>query len=33
MSHPTLAFIGTGIMGAPMVRCLLREGFAVRAWN
>ncbi len=33
MSHPTLAFIGTGIMGAPMVRCLLRAGFPVQAWN
>ncbi len=33
MSHPTLAFLGTGIMGAPMVRCLRRAGFPVRAWN
>lgn len=33
MSHPVIAFIGTGIMGAPMVRCLLRAGFPVRAWN
>ncbi|WP_455926073.1 NAD(P)-dependent oxidoreductase [Pseudomonas putida] len=33
MSHPTLAFLGTGIMGAPMVRCLRRAGFPVHAWN
>ncbi|MGY4493591.1 NAD(P)-dependent oxidoreductase [Pseudomonas sp. TE3610] len=33
MSHPTLAFLGTGIMGAPMVRCLRRAGLPVRAWN
>lgn len=29
----TVAFLGTGTMGAPMVRNLLAEGFAVRAWN
>lgn len=29
----TLAFIGTGVMGAPMVQRLLRAGFSVRAWN
>ncbi len=33
MTHPTLAFLGTGIMGSPLVRCLLRAGFSVRAWN
>lgn len=33
MSLPTVAFIGTGIMGQPMARNLLRAGFAVRAWN
>jgi 3-hydroxyisobutyrate dehydrogenase len=29
----TVAVLGTGIMGAPMARNLLRNGFAVRAWN
>lgn len=29
----TVAFLGTGTMGAPMVRNLLAHGFAVRAWN
>jgi 3-hydroxyisobutyrate dehydrogenase len=29
----TIAFLGTGIMGAPMARNLARAGFAVRAWN
>lgn len=33
MSHPTLAFLGTGIMGAPMVRCLRSAGLPVSAWN
>jgi len=33
MSLPEIAFIGTGIMGAPMVRNLLRAGYPVRAWN
>lgn len=28
-----IGFIGTGIMGAPMVRCLLRAGHAVQVWN
>ena len=28
-----LAFLGTGLMGAPMVRNLLKSGFAVTAWN
>ncbi len=28
-----LAFIGTGLMGAPMVRRLLAAGFEVRVWN
>ncbi|MBP3934493.1 MAG: NAD(P)-dependent oxidoreductase, partial [Pseudomonas sp.] len=32
MSLPTVAFIGTGIMGQPMARNLLHAGFAVRAW-
>ncbi|GAA3360610.1 NAD(P)-dependent oxidoreductase [Saccharopolyspora gregorii] len=29
----TVAFLGTGTMGAPMARNLLAHGFAVRAWN
>jgi 3-hydroxyisobutyrate dehydrogenase len=28
-----LGFLGTGVMGTPMVRRLLRAGFAVQAWN
>jgi len=32
-SVPTIAFLGTGLMGAPMVRRLLGAGFAVSAWN
>lgn len=33
MTRETIAFIGTGIMGKPMVRNLLRAGFAVQVWN
>src|SRR2546429_831673 len=29
----TVAFLGTGTMGMPMARHLLRAGFPVRAWN
>ena len=29
----TVAFLGTGTMGAPMARNLLAAGFAVRVWN
>lgn len=29
----TIAFLGTGIMGFPMARRLIRAGFPVRAWN
>jgi 3-hydroxyisobutyrate dehydrogenase len=29
----TIAFLGTGTMGLPMARHLLRKGFDVRAWN
>lgn len=29
----TVAFIGTGLMGTPMVRRLLRAGLEVRIWN
>ncbi len=32
-SQPTIAVLGTGIMGAPMARNLQKAGFAVRAWN
>jgi 3-hydroxyisobutyrate dehydrogenase-like beta-hydroxyacid dehydrogenase len=28
-----LAFIGAGLMGAPMIRRLLKAGFEVRIWN
>jgi 3-hydroxyisobutyrate dehydrogenase-like beta-hydroxyacid dehydrogenase len=28
-----IAFLGIGLMGAPMVRRLLQAGFSVRAWN
>ncbi|MDO9418208.1 NAD(P)-dependent oxidoreductase [Pararhizobium sp.] len=28
-----IAFLGTGLMGAPMVRRLLKAGFAVSVWN
>ncbi|TQS70855.1 NAD(P)-dependent oxidoreductase [Rhodobacteraceae bacterium] len=30
---PKIAFLGTGLMGAPMVRCLLGAGFGVTVWN
>ncbi|KAB2346833.1 NAD(P)-dependent oxidoreductase [Actinomadura rudentiformis] len=30
---PTVALLGTGIMGAPMARNLLKEGLAVNVWN
>jgi 3-hydroxyisobutyrate dehydrogenase-like beta-hydroxyacid dehydrogenase len=29
----TIAFLGTGLMGAPLVRRLLAANFRVRAWN
>jgi 3-hydroxyisobutyrate dehydrogenase len=29
----TIAFLGTGTMGLPMARNLLKAGFTVRAWN
>ena len=32
-SQPTIAVLGTGIMGAPIARNLRKAGFAVRAWN
>lgn len=33
MTKPTVAFLGTGLMGAPMARNLLGAGFALRVWN
>lgn len=33
MTLKTVAFIGTGIMGKPMVRNLLRAGYPVQVWN
>lgn len=30
---PTVAVLGTGLMGAPMARNLLKAGFPVRVWN
>jgi len=32
-TQPTVAVLGTGIMGAPIARNLENAGFAVRAWN
>jgi 3-hydroxyisobutyrate dehydrogenase len=31
--RPKIGFLGTGVMGAPMIRKLLHAGFAVTAWN
>lgn len=31
--RPTVAVLGTGIMGSGMARSLLRAGLGVRAWN
>ncbi|WP_426138957.1 NAD(P)-dependent oxidoreductase [Pseudomonas sp. DWP3-1-2] len=33
MTLKTVAFVGTGIMGKPMVRNLLRAGYPVQVWN
>lgn len=33
MDKLTVAVLGTGIMGEPIARSLLRAGFDVRAWN
>jgi 3-hydroxyisobutyrate dehydrogenase-like beta-hydroxyacid dehydrogenase len=33
MSKPTLAFLGTGIMGLPMCGHLLDAGYPVKVWN
>lgn len=32
-AHRHIAFLGTGLMGAPMARRLLHAGFSVAAWN
>lgn len=31
--NPTVAFLGLGVMGAPMTANLARQGFATKAWN
>ncbi|QJE00266.1 NAD(P)-dependent oxidoreductase [Massilia forsythiae] len=33
MDHPTLAFLGIGLMGKPMALRLARAGHPLRAWN
>jgi len=33
LALPTLALLGTGVMGAPMARNLRKAGFSVHAWN
>lgn len=33
MTKPTIALLGTGLMGAPMARNLLAAGFPVQVWN
>lgn len=33
MTGRTIAFLGTGLVGAPMARRLLGAGFAVTVWN
>src|SRR3712207_6181896 len=33
MSFPTVAFLGTGLMGRPMASRLAGAGVPVRAWN
>ncbi len=30
---PIIAFLGTGLMGEPMCRCLLKAGFELTVWN
>jgi 3-hydroxyisobutyrate dehydrogenase len=32
-TSPTIAVLGTGLIGAPVARNLRKHGFAVRAWN
>jgi 2-hydroxy-3-oxopropionate reductase len=33
MTKPVLAFLGIGLMGAPMARNLLKAGYPLRVWN
>ena len=33
MSKPRIGFVGIGIMGAPMVRRLMAQGWSVSVWN
>ncbi|WP_226780239.1 NAD(P)-dependent oxidoreductase [Oceaniglobus trochenteri] len=33
MNSPVIAFLGTGLMGAPMARNLARAGYPLRVWN
>lgn len=33
VSHQEIAFLGLGVMGAPMTANLARQGFSVTAWN
>ena len=33
MSTTEVAFLGTGLMGGPMARNLLKAGFNVTVWN
>ena len=32
-STPTIAFLGTGLMGEPMCHNLLKAGLALTVWN
>ena len=32
-SKATIAFLGTGLMGAPMCQNILKHGFSLRCWN
>ena len=32
-TKPAIAFLGIGLMGMPMCRCLLRNGFGLTIWN
>ena len=32
-NKPSIAFLGTGLMGLPMCRCLLKGGFELTVWN
>jgi 2-hydroxy-3-oxopropionate reductase len=33
MTHPTLAFLGIGLMGSPMAQRLAHAGYPLRVWN